>query len=283
MAHFRKVRAASGSVAVAYQASISACVESLEAAAAAGQPDEVLPRLAELVRCRVPRAGGQELACGPGPHPRQQPPGGELAQGLRVLRVGDGLDLAAVPALEQEDLPVDGDQRAGGHEQVAQVGGGAPARQVKQGLVAERDVPVRQAAQIVPGMCVVAQPVPAQCRPRHGHQVLEEPREQGATWPVPSSNISVSRARSSLRARRAAEGLHAALSRSRAGAAALGIPTQARPAQTIRKPGDAARLDFPVPLQPGPLAPQSSGHVVPQPSPRPRSTPNVPTRAGPGR
>ena len=95
-----------------------------------------------------------------------------------MLRVGDGLDLAAVPALEQEDLPVDGDQRAGGHEQVAQVGGGAPARQVKQGLVAERDVPVRQAAQIVPGMCVVAQPVPAQCRLRHGHQVLEEPRER---------------------------------------------------------------------------------------------------------
>ena len=84
-------------------------------------------------------------------------------------------------------------------------------------------------------------------------------------------------------ARKAAEGLHAALSRSRAGAAALGIPTQARPAQTIRKPGDAARLDFPVPLQPGPLAPQSSGHVAPQPSPRPRPTPNAPTRAGPGR
>jgi hypothetical protein len=28
-----------------------------------------------------------------------------------------------------------------------------------------------------------------------------------------------------------------------------------RPAQTISKPGDAARLDFPVPLRPGPLAP----------------------------
>ena len=84
-------------------------------------------------------------------------------------------------------------------------------------------------------------------------------------------------------ARKAAEGLHAALSRSRVGAAALGIPTQARPAQTIRKPGDAARLDFPVPFQPGPLAPQSSGRVAPQPSPRPRPTPNAPTRAGPGR
>ena len=84
-------------------------------------------------------------------------------------------------------------------------------------------------------------------------------------------------------ARKAAEGLHAALSRSRAGAAALGIPTQARPAQTIRKPGGAARPDFPVRFQPGPLAPQSSGHVAPQPSPRPRPTPNAPTRAGPGR
>jgi hypothetical protein len=84
-------------------------------------------------------------------------------------------------------------------------------------------------------------------------------------------------------ARKAAEGLHAALSRSRAGAAALGIPTQARPAQTIRKPADAARLDFPVPFQTGPLAHQSSGHVAPQPSPRPRPTPGAPTRAGPGR
>ena len=84
-------------------------------------------------------------------------------------------------------------------------------------------------------------------------------------------------------ARRTAEGLRAALSRSRAGAAALGIPAQARPDQTIRKPGDAARLDFPVPLQPGPLAPQSSGHVAPQPSSRTRPTPNAPTRASLGR
>jgi 8-oxo-dGTP pyrophosphatase MutT (NUDIX family) len=53
------------------------------------------------------------------------------------------------------------------------------------------------------------------------------------------------------------------------------------PAQNIRKPGDAARLDFPVPLQPGPLAPHS--HVAPQPSGRPRPTPNASTRAGPGR
>jgi hypothetical protein len=80
-------------------------------------------------------------------------------------------------------------------------------------------------------------------------------------------------------ARKAAEGLHAALSRSRSGAAALGIPTQARSAQTIPKPGDAARLDFPVPLQPGPLASQSSGRVAPQSSPRP----NAPKRAGPVR
>jgi Transposase DDE domain group 1 len=66
-------------------------------------------------------------------------------------------------------------------------------------------------------------------------------------------------------------------------AAALGIPTQARPNQAIRKPGGAARLDFPIPFQPGPLAPQSSGHVAPQPSARPRPTPNAPTHAGPGR
>ena len=91
------------------------------------------------------------------------------------------------------------------------------------------------------------------------------------------------RAAQAAAARKAAEGLHAALSRSRARAAALGIPTQARPAQAIRKPGDAARLDFPVPLQPEPLAPHSSGHAAPQPSARPRSTRSAPTRAGPGR
>ena len=72
-------------------------------------------------------------------------------------------------------------------------------------------------------------------------------------------------------ARKAAEGLHAALSRSRAGAAALGIPRPGAGHQTIRKPGDAAQLRFPVPFQPGPLAPQSSGHVAPQPSPRPKT------------
>jgi hypothetical protein len=109
-------------------------------------------------------------------------------------------------------------------------------------------------------------------------------RRASSGWPGRSASCGQAQqhAAQAAAARRAAEGLHAALSRSRAGAAALGMATQARPAQTIRKPGGAARLDFPVPLQPGPLAPKSSGHAAPQSSPRSRPTANAPTRAGPG-
>ena len=84
-------------------------------------------------------------------------------------------------------------------------------------------------------------------------------------------------------ARKTAEGLYAALSRSRAGAAALGIPNPARQTQATRKPGDAARLDSPAQLQSGRLASRGSGHVLPEVSPRSGPSRNAPSRAGPRR
>ena len=85
-------------------------------------------------------------------------------------------------------------------------------------------------------------------------------------------------------ARSAAEGLYAALNRSRAGAAALGRPVPARHAQ--RQPGERADHDFPMPLQ---LDQALSASAPDQAGSRTRTSPgssrtNVPpSRAGPGR
>ena len=84
-------------------------------------------------------------------------------------------------------------------------------------------------------------------------------------------------------ARKTAEGLYAALSRSRAGAAALGIRSPARQTQATRMPGDAARLDFPAQPQSGRLPSRDSGHVLPEASPQSVPTRNAPSRAGPRR
>ena len=82
-------------------------------------------------------------------------------------------------------------------------------------------------------------------------------------------------------AKKAAEGLHAALSRSRAGAAALGRPSRARQgrqvqpdqSQSMRRPGDAARHDSPTPLRPG--RPLSVDPTLTDPRPSPaRSAPS---------
>jgi hypothetical protein len=94
-----------------------------------------------------------------------------------VPGVADGLQLVAVPAFEQQDLPVDARQGTGGHEQIAQVRGGSPARQVMQRLVGQRDVPAGQAAQVLTDLGIVAEPGPAAVRLRHRHQVGEQAAE----------------------------------------------------------------------------------------------------------
>jgi hypothetical protein len=85
-------------------------------------------------------------------------------------------------------------------------------------------------------------------------------------------------------ARKTAEGLYAALSRSRAGAAALGIPSRPQQAQqrtSARRPGDAARLDFPVPLRPGQPVPAGDSTARPGPYSSPGRPHSPPRRAGP--
>ena len=84
-------------------------------------------------------------------------------------------------------------------------------------------------------------------------------------------------------ARKAAEGLYTALSRARAGAAALKPASQARQAQAVPKPGDAARLDFPFPPGAGPLAAGRGGQAAQESPNGSRPTSSPPSRAGPGR
>jgi hypothetical protein len=84
-------------------------------------------------------------------------------------------------------------------------------------------------------------------------------------------------------ARKAAEGLYAALSGARAGVAALKPASQARQAQTVPKPGDAARLDFPFLPGGGPLVAGRGGRAAQESPNRSRPTSSPPSRAGPGR
>ena len=107
-------------------------------------------------------------------------PGDVLAQQPLMAGVGDRRELAELPLLEEQDLPVHGGEGAAGHEQVAQVGGGAPAGQLVEGGVGEGDLPLGQALQVAGQVMVVAQPVHAAVGWRHGVQGFQERDEFGA-------------------------------------------------------------------------------------------------------
>src|ERR1019366_3552566 len=83
-------------------------------------------------------------------------------------------------------------------------------------------------------------------------------------------------------ARQAAEHLYARLRQTKA-AAALGRPVRPDQTRAARRPGDAARHDFPVPLRPGQPLPAdpslTDAHSHASPSP----VRSAPSRAGPRR
>jgi hypothetical protein len=85
-------------------------------------------------------------------------------------------------------------------------------------------------------------------------------------------------------ARQAAQRLYASLSQTRAGAAAL-ARSEDRPEQTraARRPGDAARHDFPVPLRLGQSLPADPTLSDPHRHASPSPTRSAPSRAGPRR
>ena len=84
-------------------------------------------------------------------------------------------------------------------------------------------------------------------------------------------------------ARQAAEHLYARLRQTKAAAAALGRPVRPDQTRAARRPGDAARHDFPVPLRPGQPLPAdpslTDAHSHASPSP----VRSAPSRAGPRR
>ena len=82
-------------------------------------------------------------------------------------------------------------------------------------------------------------------------------------------------------ARQAAEHLYARLSQTRAGAAALGMPVRPDQSRTNRRPGDAARHDFPMPLRPG--QPLLADPSLTDPHPRASPARSAPSRARPRR
>ena len=84
-------------------------------------------------------------------------------------------------------------------------------------------------------------------------------------------------------ARQAADRLYARLSQTRAGAAALGIPVRPGQTRAARRPGDAARRDFPMSLRPGQPLPADPGLTDEHSHASPSPTRSAPSRAGPRR
>jgi hypothetical protein len=82
-------------------------------------------------------------------------------------------------------------------------------------------------------------------------------------------------------ARQAAEHLYASLSQTKAGAAALGRPVRPDQTRAARRPGDAARHDFPIPLRPGQPLPADPSLTDPRPHVSPARS--APSRARPRR
>jgi hypothetical protein len=84
------------------------------------------------------------------------------------------------PAFEQHDLPVDGRQRAAGHEQVAQVRGGPPAVQTVEPVVGQRHLAAGQGLEVAGQAWVVVQPVQCPVGLGHREQAVGERLQRGA-------------------------------------------------------------------------------------------------------
>ena len=84
-------------------------------------------------------------------------------------------------------------------------------------------------------------------------------------------------------ARQAAEHLYASLSQTKAGAAALGRPVRPDQTRAARRPGDAARHDFPLPPRPGQPLPADPNLTDPHSHASPSPVRSAPSRAGPRR
>ena len=122
--------------------------------------------------------GGEGSALGLGSQPWQLVPDGELAQQPQVGAVGELGQAPVQQRLIVRQLLVDGRQHAAGHQQVAQVGGGPPARRRVQALVGQGDASGGQAAKQL-GNLGVAQPDQAAYRLVHGRERLEQRQQRG--------------------------------------------------------------------------------------------------------
>jgi hypothetical protein len=107
-------------------------------------------------------------------------PGEELAQQSAVVTVAVGGEPRSAPTFEQHDLTVDGGKRAAGHEQVAQVRGGAPAVELVQQVVGQRDLTAGEGLQVAGQPGVVVQPVERPVGLGHGQQAVGQRLQLGA-------------------------------------------------------------------------------------------------------
>ncbi len=136
------------------------------------EPGEQLLSLAERFGGVVAGAGRQGRPALRGVQLRELVPGEELAQQSAVVAVAVGGQPLSAPSFEEHDLPVDGGQCAAGHEQVAQVRCGAPAVELVQSVVGQRDLAEGEGLQVAGQPGVVVQPVERPVALGHGQQAV---------------------------------------------------------------------------------------------------------------
>lgn len=147
------------------------------------KPFQKLCCLFGLVVCVTAAGWGDRLWFGFGPQLGQQMPGGEAADDLRVVRIGNGGGVADQPALERADLFVDGGENTAGHEQLPQMRGAAPRFEGVECLVGQLDSSLAEFPEQVCRCPVLplSEIEPGQARQWlvHGEQVFGEGNEFG--------------------------------------------------------------------------------------------------------
>ncbi|MER6949209.1 hypothetical protein ABT294_34845 [Nonomuraea sp. NPDC000554] len=144
-----------------------------------GEPGQEAGGVDDLLAGVAPVGGRDELGLGDAAQAGQDLPGGEPADDLDVVGIGDVVEVVDEPALQQADLLVDLGEQSACHQELAQVGGGLPVRQLVKGFVGELDAAICQVAEHVRAVLLVEPGQPGE-RVLHADQGVEQ-RQQGGT------------------------------------------------------------------------------------------------------
>ncbi|MGI8313157.1 hypothetical protein [Saccharopolyspora hattusasensis] len=111
---------------------------------AGGEPGEKRGGVPNLLPSERASGRGDGFALGAGPQPGQDVPGGEPADDLRVIGIGNGCKVVGEPLFKQAGLLVDDGQQTAGHEQIPQMSSSPPGLELVECLMRECDLAASQ-------------------------------------------------------------------------------------------------------------------------------------------